>query len=80
MVCEDLHCMVKYVAAGMAVTLGPEVSWRSIKNDAVVFVPTEPEARRHTYVFQSKRKRNEQLRQVFVDFMMAFFADRETEK
>jgi LysR family transcriptional activator of glutamate synthase operon len=80
MVCEDLHCMVKYVAAGMAVTLGPEVSWRSVKNDAVVFVPTEPEAHRHTYVFQSKRKRNEQLRQVFVDFMTAFFADRETEK
>ena len=80
MLCGDLHCMIKYVAAGMAVTIGPVVSWRGFKNDSVVFVPTVPEETRSTYVFQSKRKRNEQLRQVFVDFMTAFFAAREEDR
>lgn len=79
MLCGDLHCMIKYVAAGMAVTIGPVVSWQGLKNDSVVFVPLAPEARRATYLFQSKRRRNEQLRQVFVDFMTSFFASREAE-
>lgn len=76
MICEDLHCMIKYVAAGLAVTLGPAASWRGVKNDSVVFVPIEPEETRPTYVFWDALKPNARLRQVFMDFMMTYFATR----
>lgn len=73
MICGDLHCMIKYVATGMAVTLGPEVSWRGIKNDSVVFVPTVPEEIRPTYVFWNQRKIHSKLHQTFLDFLVAYF-------
>ncbi len=74
MICEDLHCMIKYVAAGMAVTLGPVASWRGVKDASVVFVPTDPEEIRPTYVFWNEKKSNSHLRQVFLDFMTEYFA------
>lgn len=61
MVCGDLHCLTKFVAAGMAVTLGPEISWRGIKNNNLVFVPTVPEVTRTTYVFENSRKSNTKI-------------------
>lgn len=74
MVCEDLHCMIKYVAAGLAVSLGPVMSWQGVKDDSVVFIPTVPDEFRPTYVFWDERKPNSRLRQVFLDFMTAYFA------
>lgn len=74
MICEDLHCMIKYVAAGLAVTLGPEASWRGVKDDTVVFVPTVPEENRPTYVFWNDKKTNYKLRQTFLDYMVEFFS------
>lgn len=74
MVCGDLHCMIKYVSAGMAVTLGPEISWQSIKNDSVVFVPTVPEESRPTYVFWNGRKPLSKLHRTFLDFLVEYFA------
>ena len=76
MICEDLHCMIKYVAAGLAVTLGPVASWQGVKNDSVVFVPIVSEETRPTYVFWDERKPNSRLRQVFMDFMTTYFASR----
>lgn len=74
MVCGDLHCLIKYVTTGMAVTMGPEISWRGIKNDSVAFVPTVPEAVRPTYVFWKDRKIYSKLHQTFLDFLIAYFA------
>ena len=74
MICGDLHCMIKYVAAGMAVTLGPEVSWRGIKNDSVVFVPTVPGETRSTYVFWDEKKTHSKLHQKFLGFLVEYFA------
>lgn len=74
MICGDLHCMIKYVSAGMAVTMGPEVSWRGIKNDSVVFVPTVPEESRPTYVFWNGRRVCSELHQTFLDFLVEYFA------
>ena len=68
--------MIKYVAAGLAVSLGPVVSWQRVKDDSVVFVPTVPEEVRPTYVFWDERKANSRLRQVFLDFMAEYFAAR----
>lgn len=74
MICADLHCLTKFVSAGMAISLGPEVSWRGIKNDALVFVPTVPEVTRTTYVFENGRKNSSLLRQTFLDFLTEFFS------
>lgn len=74
MTCGDLHCLTKFVAAGMAITLGPEVSWRGIKNESLVFVPTVPEVTRTTYVFENSRKSNNTLRKTFSDFLTTFFS------
>ena len=76
MICEDLHCMIKYVSAGLAVSLGPVASWQGVKDDSVVFVPTVPEEVRSTYVFWDEQRPNSQLRQVFLDFMTVYFAGR----
>ncbi len=73
MMCGDLHCMIKYVASGMAVTLGPQVSWRGLKNDSVTFVPTVPEEIRSTYVFWNERKISSRLHQTFLDFLVDYF-------
>ncbi len=74
MICGDLHCMVKYVGAGMAVTLGPEVSWRGVQNDSVVFLPTVPEETRQTYVFRNEKRPLSKLHQAFLSFLVAYFA------
>ncbi len=76
MLCGDLHCLIKYVAAGMAVTLGPELSWKEIRNDKVVFVPTVPEETRTTYVFWNQYKIPNRLRETFLDFLLQYFEKR----
>ena len=74
MICGDLHCMIQYVAAGMAVTLGPVVSWRGIQNDSVVFIPTVPQETRPTYVYWNEKKSQSKLHQTFLDFLVEYFA------
>lgn len=78
-VCRDLHCLTKFVAAGMAITLGTELSWRSIKNDSLVFVPTIPEVTRTVYVLENKRKASSRLRQTFLDFLTEYFSELQAE-
>ena len=75
MICGDLHCLTKFVAAGMAITLGPEISWRDISMDNLVFVPTIPEVTRTTYVFENSRKTGSLLRQAFLKFLTEFFSE-----
>ena len=74
MICGDLHCLTKFVSTGMAVTLGPEVSWRGISMDNLAFVPTVPEVIRTTYVFENSRKNSSMLRQTFLEFLTEFFS------
>lgn len=73
MLCGDLHCLTKFVAAGMAVTLGPELSWKGIRDERVVFIPTIPEQTRTTYVFWNRQKNPSRLRQAFLDFLLDYF-------
>ncbi|MBQ6851688.1 MAG: LysR family transcriptional regulator [Oscillospiraceae bacterium] len=71
--CSDLHCLIKYIGAGMAITLGPEIAWKDLCDDSIAFVPTEPELFRSTYVFWSRLKTPSRLNDVFRDFMVTYF-------
>lgn len=72
--CGDLHCLLKYVSAGMAVTLGPEVSWRGLPRDNVVYLPTEPAVERRTYVFWNGMKTPSRLCATYRDFLVDYFS------
>lgn len=69
----DLHCLIKYVASGMAVTLGPEISWRGLRSDDVVFLPTEPALYRSTHVFWNGQKTPSRLCSTYRDFLVEYF-------
>ena len=74
MACGDIYCMTKYVAAGMAITVCPEIAWRGIKNEQTVYLPIIPQQTRPTYVFQNRLKSQSKLREVFFDFLVEYFA------
>lgn len=78
MVCGDLHCLIKYVGAGMAVTLGPEISWQGLKNDSVVFLPTQPELSRSTYVFWNGSRNQSRLCAAYREYLVDYFASKES--
>lgn len=71
--CGDLHCLIRYVASGMAVTLGPEISWQGLAGDDVVFLPTEPALCRATYVFWNGEKTPSRLCETYRDFLVKYF-------
>lgn len=71
--CADLHCLIKYVSAGMAITVGPEIAWKGLDLRGAVFVPTQPEIFRSTYVFWNKRKTGSRLSSVYRDFLVEYF-------
>lgn len=78
MVCGDLHCLIKYVGAGMGVTLGPEISWQSLKNDSVVFLPTNPAVSRSTYVFWNGSKNQSRLCTAYREYLVDYFSQKES--
>ena len=78
MVCGDLHCLIKYVGAGMGVTLGPEISWQSLKNDSVVFLPTNPAVSRSTYVFWNGSKNQSRLCTAYREYLVNYFSQKES--
>lgn len=71
--CSDLHCLMKYIGAGMAVTLGPEVAWKDLHSDRVAFVPTVPALYRSTYIFWNELKSESRLQAAFREFTVAYF-------
>lgn len=74
MSCGDLHCLMKYVGSGMAVTLGPEISWQGLKNDSVVFLPTDPIVNRSTYVFGNGNKKQSRLCTAYREYLVEYFS------
>lgn len=71
--CADLHCLLKYVGAGMAITVGPEIAWKGLDLQSSVFIPTQPEIFRSTYVFRNKRKSTSRLSSIYRDFLVEYF-------
>lgn len=71
--CSDLHCLLKYIGAGMAVTLGPEVAWKNLRSDRVAFVPTVPALSRSTYIFWNQLKAASRLQDAFREFTVEYF-------
>ena len=74
MICGDLHCLMKYVGAGMGVTLGPEISWQGIKTENVAFLSTKPELNRSTYVFWNGSKNQSRLCTAYREYLVDYFA------
>ena len=72
--CGDIHCLLKYVGAGMAVTIGPEKAWRSLFGSDVTFIPTMPEISRSTYVFRNGQRPVSRLCGAYMDFLEDYFA------
>ncbi len=79
MICGDLHCLIKYVGAGIAVTLGPEVSWQGLKNDSVAFLSTQPELSRSTFVFWNSSRTPSRLCSAYRDYLVDYFSNHLTE-
>ncbi len=71
--CSDLLCLLKYIGAGMAVTLGPEIAWQNLHSDKVVFVPTAPSLYRSTYIFWNSFKSASRLQDAFREFTVEYF-------
>ena len=71
--CSDLHCLLKYISAGMAVTLGPEIAWRNLHSERVAFVPTVPALYRSTYIFWNKLRSASRLQNTFREFTVEYF-------
>lgn len=71
--CGDLHCLLRYVASGMAVTLGPEISWRNLPLENVVFVPTQPPVYRPTYLFWNNLRSPSRLCDTYRAFLVDYF-------
>lgn len=71
--CGDLHCLIRYVASGLAVTLGPAVSWKHLPGDGVVFLPTEPTLYRSTYLYWNGEKIPSRLCRTYRDFLAEYF-------
>lgn len=71
--CSDLHCLMKYIGAGMAVTLGPEVAWKNLHSPQVAFVPTIPALYRSTYIFWNPFKAASRLQDAFREFTVDYF-------
>lgn len=71
--CSDLHCLMKYIGAGMAVTLGPEVAWKNLRSEYVAFVPTVPALFRSTYIFWNPLRSASRLQDAFREFTVEYF-------
>jgi len=72
--CGDLHCLMRYVASGIAITVGAEVAWRYLKNEPVSFINTEPEVSRTTYVYENSFKKRSAVCNLYKDFMIDYFS------
>lgn len=77
--CGDLHCLLKYVGAGMAVTIGPEKAWQSLYGNDVAYIPTTPEISRSTYVFRNGQRPVSRLCGTYLEFLTDYFAALEQE-
>ena len=71
--CPDLHCLMKYVGASMAITVGPEIAWQGLNVENVVFVPTVPGIVRSTYVFWNPHKTASRLTSLYREFLVDYF-------
>lgn len=71
--CGDLHCLLRYVASGLAVTLGPAVSWKSLPADGLVFLPTEPAVSRSTYLYWNSKRVPTKLCTAYQTFLVEYF-------
>jgi len=73
--CSDLHCLMKYINAAMAITVGPEIAWQGLNVENAVFIPTVPKITRSTYVFWNPHKSASRLSGLYREFLVTYFKD-----
>lgn len=72
--CDDLHCLIKYISAGMGVSIAPTASWRDFMGKEVVFRPIEPAMVRSTSLYWDSRRTQSAAMERFRDHAVEFFA------
>ena len=75
--CDDLYCLINYIAAGMGVSVAPAASWRDFQGREVVFRPTEPAMGRETRLFWDSRRTLSAAMRLFRDHAVEYFANLE---
>ena len=75
--CDDLYCLIKYIAAGMGISVAPAASWRDFQGREVVFRPTEPAMGRETRIFWDSRRTLSAAMRLFRDHVSEYFANLE---
>ncbi len=74
-VCPDLGCLMKYISSGLAITLGPRLSWREFATDKIVFLPLKEPMLRDTNLYRSKWNTPNRLSKVFRRFLTEYFKE-----
>jgi len=72
--CGDLHCLIKYISAGMGVSIAPAASWRDFQGREVVFRPIEPALARETNLYWDSRRTMSAAMRLFREHIEQFFA------
>ena len=73
--CGDLHCLIKYISAGMGVSIAPAASWRDFQGREVVFRPIEPALARETNLYWDSRRTMSRAMELFRDHAARYFAE-----
>ncbi len=77
--CGDLYCLTKYIETGLAITVGPEQSWKGLEGENKRFVNTTPEITRSTFLFWNSGITPSRQSLVFRDFLSEFFRQKENQ-
>jgi len=72
-VCGDLKCMLNFVEHDLAITIGPELSWKNFDKKAISLIATNPIMTRSTFVFWSKYKKLSPVCELFKNFLIDRF-------
>jgi DNA-binding transcriptional LysR family regulator len=72
-ICGDLSCLMKYIGTGLAITIGPEISWQGLEENSVLFLPTIPSLSRSTYLYQNKKVNESRQTALFRNFLIGYF-------
>lgn len=79
-VCGDLLCLMKYIASGLAITVGPKISWQEIRSNEILFLPLKENFMRNTNLYRSKWKTPTALSEVFCGFLIEYFQALQSEQ
>jgi DNA-binding transcriptional LysR family regulator len=75
LLCNDLHCLIKYISAGLGISVAPARSWQDFRDRDVVFRPLQPAMSRETRLFWDSRRTMSRAMELFRDHAARYFAE-----